>query len=158
MRHALLLLLPAILFAAVASVARADDYVVVSSSVIPKEQALGLDELRSIFLGNKLFWGQNERIHPFCSNLASPQLAHFLHDVLGMEPDQYVSYWRRKLFSGKGHPPKEFGSDAEALGFIRSNPSSIGVLSEKPRPQDSQGLAVFRVDVSHDRLVPSSAL
>lgn len=153
-------LLSCILFSilALSGAARADDYVVVSSSTLTQEQKFGIEDLRSIFLGNKLFWSSNERIYPFCSNLSSPPFAHFLHQVLKMEPDQYLTYWRRKLFSGKGHPPKEFSTDTEALGFIRSNPASIGVLSEKPKAQETQGLAVFRVDLATESLVPSSSL
>jgi hypothetical protein len=154
------------LSAALPGSARADQYVIVStlalkgsSELSPKGSGeLSLGDVRDIFLGQKLFWQNNERIYPVCSNLASPPLVQFQHDILKMEPDQYTSYWRRKLFSGKGHPPKEFSDDAQALSFIRSNPSSIGILESKPDPRASEGLAVFRVDPSQGQLVRAAPL
>ena len=128
-------------------------YVVVTSASEKQTVLTDRDELRAIFLGEQLFWEDDERVFAVISKLSSTETSRFFTEVLDLERDEYTSYWRRKLFAGKGHPPREFDTDASALDYIRGNAGSIGVLSKKPAGAELKGLRVFRVDPVVEQLI-----
>ncbi|MPY23244.1 phosphate ABC transporter substrate-binding protein [Shewanella psychropiezotolerans] len=48
--------------------------------------------------------------------------------VLGKSSSQLKSYWSKKVFTGKGTPPKEFANDDEVIKLVSSNPNIIGYI------------------------------
>jgi len=48
--------------------------------------------------------------------------------VLKKSASQLKAYWSKLLFTGKGTPPKEIGSDAEMVSLVASNPNMIGFV------------------------------
>lgn len=136
---------------AMAVAARAEDYLVVSRNApLVRRELTAVSDLRAIFLGHKLFWSNNERIFALISRAQSEQAEKFLEEVMDMHRDQYSAYWRRKLFAGKGYPPKEVASDEEALKVLRENGNSIAILGQKPAGAD---FLVYRVDLPKDQLI-----
>jgi len=145
--NALLILVAAFSIAS----AMGDDYVVVGAKADFGSEVSDVNELRAVFMGEKLFWSDNERIFTILPDFNHASTAAFAQEVLGVDRQQYLDYWRRKLFAGKGHPPRETESDAEALGLLRANPGSVAILSHEPK--DSTGLVVLKVDPRSNRLV-----
>lgn len=85
--------------------------------------------LRKVYLGYEKFWEDEQRISSVISKIDSDDVRNFLDQVCAHDPGSFKSYWRRKLFSGNGTPPKEFEDDDKVIEFIKKNPSSIGVIS-----------------------------
>lgn len=54
----------------------------------------------------------------------------FLNDVVGKSPSQFLSYWRKLAFSGKGSMPQEFDSEDALVAYVQSTPGAIGYVSE----------------------------
>jgi ABC-type phosphate transport system substrate-binding protein len=54
---------------------------------------------------------------------------NFSQAVLGKSLEMVESHWQAQVFSGKGTPPKELGSDAAVVNFVRSNPGAIGYVT-----------------------------
>ncbi|MPY23624.1 phosphate ABC transporter substrate-binding protein [Shewanella psychropiezotolerans] len=52
----------------------------------------------------------------------------FDSNVLGKSSSQLKSYWSKKVFTGKGTPPKEFATDDEVIKLVSSNPNIIGYI------------------------------
>jgi ABC-type phosphate transport system substrate-binding protein len=48
--------------------------------------------------------------------------------VLSKSASQLKAYWSKKMFTGKGIPPKEVSSNDDMLKLISSNPSMIGYI------------------------------
>ncbi len=63
----------------------------------------------------------------------SPVREQFSQGVHGRSASAISSYWQQQIFSGRGVPPEEKGSDSAVLDFVRSNPDGIGyVASDAP--------------------------
>lgn len=88
-------------------------------------------ELKDIYLGHKVYWNGGKKIE--ASRLAdeSKITAEFVSDVLGETIDYFLSFWRRKLFTGRGLPPRRFESEAELIEFVSKTDNSIGVVSKE---------------------------
>lgn len=110
---------------AAAAAARAGDlYVVTGPSV-----ALGADDIREVFLGEKQFAG-SVKLMPL-DNAALQ--ADFEARALKMDAARYASIWSKKGFRDGIAPPPVRGSDAEVLSAIKANPGTVGYVA-KPTP------------------------
>jgi hypothetical protein len=110
----------------------ASEYFVLSTKNINSEN-IDKKIVKNIFLGNKIYWESGKRILPVHLPISSESFKFFLKDVIDMDSNQFLSYWRRKLFSGRAHPPKQLEKDALIIEFIKSHPDGIGVISKVPK-------------------------
>lgn len=64
-------------------------------------------------------------------NLADsvPLRSEFDQKALGRSSSQVKAFWSKLVFTGKGTPPKEVGSDNEVLALVANNPNIIGYVS-----------------------------
>jgi len=54
----------------------------------------------------------------------------FLEKVVQTSKSQYKEYWIRKMFTGKGKPPRVLrGGDLETKKYVYDNPSMIGYVA-----------------------------
>ncbi|MBF0626601.1 MAG: hypothetical protein HQL91_00120 [Magnetococcales bacterium] len=54
----------------------------------------------------------------------------FLAQVLEQSDEKYVSYWTVRRYIGQGSPPREFGSGAEMLDYLRATPGAVGYVED----------------------------
>lgn len=52
----------------------------------------------------------------------------FARGYLRRTASQYTTYWRQRIFSGKGSPPKSFTRIDDLLAFVRRTPGAIAVV------------------------------
>jgi len=78
------------------------------------------------------FLGRSNRLTPLDLPGASPLRALFYQQVAGKDADQVKAIWSKIVFTGRGFPPREYGSNAELRRAVASNPDAIGYL-----PQDA---------------------
>lgn len=52
----------------------------------------------------------------------------FNEKVLGKSSSQVKAHWSKLVFTGKGTPPQELGSDDEVKALVAKNPSVIGYI------------------------------
>jgi ABC-type phosphate transport system substrate-binding protein len=85
-------------------------------------------DIKNIFLGKKTTWDNGEKIIPVM--LASGNSRKmFLKTAVKKSNTQFVTFWKKAVFTGTGVPPKEFNTEAEMLDFIAKNPNAIGFTS-----------------------------
>lgn len=111
----------------ISSVAFADMVVIVSA----KNTNYGLDkiDIEQIFLGKKSVFPDGARAVPIDQNEDSAVRAAFNDKVLGKTSGQLKAYWSRLIFTGKGTPPKESGTDADIVKLVADNPNLVGYVS-----------------------------
>ena len=122
----------------------AKDYLVLSNDT-KRDEVIDRETVKNIFLGNKLYWKSGKRIMPVHLSVEDSSFQVFLEEVIDMDSTQFTSYWRRKLFSGRAYPPKQFEKDDMIIEFIRKNNAGIGVISKAP-DKNSNGLIFFQID------------
>ncbi len=89
-----------------------------------------LDEatVSKIFLGREKSFADGQSVVPLALADAAPASTAFNDAVLKKSSSQLKAYWSKLVFTGKGTPPKEIGSDEEMLKLVATNPSVIGYV------------------------------
>jgi ABC-type phosphate transport system substrate-binding protein len=111
---------------ALAAKTLAADFVV----VVHTENALSWmteQDIKQIFLGKKTTW-PNDRTIDIIIQEDSDAHAGFTQEILGKTSQQFMIYWKKMLFTGKGLLPRSVRTDAEVKAFIASNPDAIGYI------------------------------
>lgn len=77
---------------------------------------------------SRIFLGKMKKYTPVNASSSNALRADFNKKALNKSSNQVKAYWSKLVFSGKGTPPKELGSDAEIKAFVASNPNAIGYI------------------------------
>jgi len=62
------------------------------------------------------------------ATLGSASRRRFLAAWLKLDDDKYGAYWTVRRHIGKGAPPRELGTTAEIVEFVRATPGAIGYI------------------------------
>lgn len=85
-------------------------------------------QVAKIFLGKSKKFPNGTQAIPVDQSDASASRGEFNSSILGKSASQLKSYWSRLIFTGKGTPPKDAGSDADVKGLVANNPNIIGYI------------------------------
>jgi hypothetical protein len=88
-------------------------------------------QLRKILLGDKTKWPNGRKIRVSIFNRNGEHFKSLLNDICDMSLSDYLSFWRRKIFSGGGIPPKNLSSRSDLISQASTNKDLIGVLDSK---------------------------
>ena len=90
---------------------------------------LSSDELRRIFLGNRSHWPNGRRITLVMREPGELERKTVLHDVCGMNEDQFKNHFVHGLFTGEILvSPKILASPVGVRKFVFNVPGAIGYL------------------------------
>jgi hypothetical protein len=120
-----LILGAAALLVAMPSMARADVYVIVNSSL-----TLVANDIRLIYTGDKQFLG-TQKIKPVDNHSAQSE---FLGTVLALNPGRYDSLWVMKSFRDGLVAPGLKATDADVIAYVQATPGAIGYVTTAPPP------------------------
>lgn len=118
----------------------AGEKVIVNSAV--GVQSVSAESVKDIFLGKSTKFDNGEKA-TFAVLKEGATHDAFLGNVVGKTPSQFLSYWRKLAFSGKGAMPQEFDSEDALVAFVKSTPGAIGYVSEGTA---TDGVTVVAVD------------
>lgn len=88
---------------------------------------LSKKEVKDIYLGKKKKFPGGDSAIPIDQETEDLR-SNFINTIIGKDLSQLRSYWSRKIFTGKGQPPKQVGGDEEVLKLVRENPAIIGYI------------------------------
>lgn len=112
-------------FALATSVAWAEVVVIVNSaSPISSASA---DDIAQIFLGKRNDIGGNDVV-AVDQVEGNASRTVFYDKVVEKSPSQLTAYWSRLIFTGKGSPPEQVGSDAEVAEAVAEDEEAIGYV------------------------------
>jgi len=89
--------------------------------------SLSNNDVKRIFLGKSKKLGGGKAA-PIDSKEGSAAREVFYDKVVGKNAAQLKSYWSTMIFSGKGTPPTEVGSDADVVSHVAKNAGAIGYV------------------------------
>jgi len=94
------------------------------------EEPLEGDDIKHIFLGQKTRWNNGASIIFALS--ADRELCNaFLKTYLGKSYTQYLNYWKKQVFTGKGRMPVFFHDEQELLTFVAQTQGAISFVSRQ---------------------------
>lgn len=88
------------------------------------------EELKLIYKGQLNKFQNGLEISPLNQPEKASIRTEFIRKITQQPVSQYKSYWTRKIFTGKGVPPREImGGDEAVKKFVEQNPEAIGYIS-----------------------------
>lgn len=118
----------------------AEVVVIVNPSV---SAAVSAKDISRIFLGKSKSLPGGHKVKPLSLSDGNAARDEFNEKVLKKSNSQLKSYWSKLIFTGKGQPPKELGSDADMVNQVSSDPGSIGYISKENVTDAVKVLATF---------------
>jgi ABC-type phosphate transport system substrate-binding protein len=116
----------ALLITIASSMSFAETSVIVSAS--NPNSTMDQATVSKIFLGKAKSFPDGSQALPVDQDEGSKTREAFNSTVLGKSDSQLKSYWSRLIFTGKGTPPKQSGTDAEIKALVANNPNIIGYV------------------------------
>jgi ABC-type phosphate transport system substrate-binding protein len=107
--------------------AQAQEVVAVVSAKSPVT-ALDSAQVADIFLGKTTRFPDGSLATPIDLNEESALRERFYAHYTGKSPAQVKAHWAKIIFTGRGQPPRQAMSSAEAKKMIVDNPQAIGYL------------------------------
>jgi len=124
-RLPLLLLCGSFLFALGQPLAVADVAVIANKSL--GVDSISAKEAKRVWLGKtKSLGGSSIKLADLPPGNGSRD--HFYRTVVKKSEKKLKAYWAKIAFSGKGTPPKPFGSDGEVVSWVASTPGAVGYV------------------------------
>jgi len=93
------------------------------------QNSVSASDLKQMFLGKKKSWANGDKV---VLVILKDGAAHdsFMSNRVGKSPSQFLSFWKKLVFTGKGVMPKQASSEAELLQIVASTKGAIGYVSE----------------------------
>ncbi len=114
--------------------AQADTKIIVNSG---NNYEISERELVALYLGKTTTLKNGKQVIPLHQPEDSDAYAYFTEHVIKKSKKQYKAYWAKKIFTGKGRPPKtvssndamiaKVASDELYIGYVKDNDSTHGV-------------------------------
>ncbi|VAX10765.1 hypothetical protein MNBD_GAMMA25-2438 [hydrothermal vent metagenome] len=104
------------------------DLVVITNKA-NKVASLNVDQVKALFLQKeKSFPGGN---HVVLGDQSEDSAVRddFGSSILGKNPKKLKRYWSKRVFAGKGVPPKVVGDDAAMKNWVAKTPNSLGYIN-----------------------------
>ena len=116
----------ALLITIASSMSFAETSVIVSAS--NPNSTMDQATISKIFLGKAKSFPDGSQALPVDQDEGSKTREAFNSTVIGKSDSQLKSYWSRLIFTGKGTPPNQSGTDAEIKALVANNPNTIGYV------------------------------
>ncbi len=90
--------------------------------------SLTAEQVKEIYLGEKLRWDDNVPIHIVDYNSSYPTRINFTNNILGLSIARVNKMWIKLSLAGSSIPPKILRSEAEVVENVSNDPSAIGYV------------------------------
>jgi ABC-type phosphate transport system substrate-binding protein len=95
------------------------------------------------FLRKRTRWDGDGAILPVDLGQKSKARSAFSQQVLGRDVASVRRYWAQLVFSGRGVPPPELGSDRDVIKYVAAHSGAIGYIAPGA---ELSGVKVVEVD------------
>jgi ABC-type phosphate transport system substrate-binding protein len=91
--------------------------------------ALTQADISEILLGRKATWDNGTRIIIYTIDENESEVTSAIFKTyIRKAPAQFLAYWKRQVFTGKGAMPKVVMSDAEMIANVAKSPGAFGYI------------------------------
>lgn len=90
--------------------------------------SITLDQVRDIYLNRSKALPGGQRAVPYELAEGNATRDAFHSAVTGRSNAQLKAFWSQQVFTGKGQPPQEVGTEAAMKSSVASTPGSIGYI------------------------------
>lgn len=88
---------------------------------------LSKKEISNLYLG-KQFEFKGAELIPIDQIEGDENRVLFYKQIVGKSPSQLTLYWSKRVYTGKGNPPKEYFNDDEIVSIVANNVNLVGYV------------------------------
>lgn len=92
---------------------------------------------------SRIYMGQSRELIAVNQPADSAVRQAFEAEVIGRSPEQIKAHWSRLLFTGRAVELRDVASDEAVLEFVRSNPGTIGYISDASKASELHVILTF---------------
>jgi hypothetical protein len=92
------------------------------------QSSVSPDLLRRVWLKKATTWDDGTTVRPIDLPAGDETRDRFTRDIIKKTPSQLKSYWNQQIFSGKGVPPPEAHSAADAIAYVVAHEGAVAYL------------------------------
>ncbi len=92
--------------------------------------SLSKTEVSKILLKKTSKWETGQRVQPVDQGGKDSVRGVFTKEIHGRSLSSIQKWWQRQIFTGKGVPPPELGSDKEVVAYVKKTAGAIGYVSK----------------------------
>ncbi|MEO9805471.1 MAG: hypothetical protein ABJF04_19585 [Reichenbachiella sp.] len=122
------------------AVAQTDFLIIANKDV--SQDIINQNELRKIYFGLTTQWKGQKKIKPTYSEI---ELEVFL-SYIETSKRSYKSFWTKKIFSGNGVAPVEFGDVKNVIDYVGNTSGAIGVIPISLKNEVSADCKIMRIE------------
>lgn len=87
-------------------------------------------ELAKLYLGKTKSFSNGDKCTPVSLSDNNPLSQTFRSSILNKSASQLKAYWSKRIFTGKGRPPKQLESVTSIKQFVANDTSAIAYIDE----------------------------
>lgn len=122
-------------------VASADDLIVIGNRSVPVA-SLTPKDVKNIYLGKMKVWDNGMKI-VFVTLGSGDTTNRFLKQYVKKNPSMFNKYWKKKVFTGGGKPPRSFSREKDLLEYVSKTKGAIGYVSSQAYKDNVKILSVI---------------
>ncbi len=103
--------------------------VIVDPSV--KIDTITAEQLERLYLYRADRYPDKVKLVPIDQVTGSAIRRNFTQKILWKTEIEVAEYWSRRMFSGKGRPPRQFDGDDNVIQAVTSNPGTLGYVDNE---------------------------
>jgi ABC-type phosphate transport system substrate-binding protein len=92
--------------------------------------SLAASDVESIFMLKKSTYADGSKASPYYLSGDDATRNLFNEKALGKSSSQLKAYWSKLIFTGKGTPPPELPSSAEAVAKVAADPTAVAYVDK----------------------------
>ena len=120
--------------------ASASDVSIICNKDVP-EVSLSKGAVKNIFTGKKRIWSNGDKI-TFVVLKTGDTHKQFCKTYINKSTAQFMSHWKKMMFSGKGQMPKFFEQEQDMINFVAKTEGAIGYVSAGKASDQVKTLAI----------------
>jgi ABC-type phosphate transport system substrate-binding protein len=103
------------------------EVVIVAHTTVPSA-SLSKSEMENLLLGKSTTWSDDSKV--VLAGLDDDEIhSTFVVEFTGKTAAQYKTYWKKRVFTGKGKAPKTLRSEERLIDFVARTPGAVGYVS-----------------------------
>jgi ABC-type phosphate transport system substrate-binding protein len=110
---------------AFASYSGAADIQIIANKGV-SESTVSKDQLKRIYLGKMSRWSNGDKVD-FCL-VKTDIVEEFTDQYLGYSANNYVKYWKKLVFTGKGSMPPFYDKAEDVVNFVANTKGAVGFV------------------------------